>query len=459
MSSVVDAPRTAAPPRRSRFYQQLWFWVLVALLAGVVVGLVWPSFGTSLRFLADSFIQLIKVVAPPIVFCTIVVGIASIGNLLTAGRLAVTAVGYFLAMTLVALTLGLLVVNVVKPGADFPSTPADPSALRTAQQDVAQAGQNSGVLDFIRGDLLPNSLLGPFVDNEILRVIVLAILFAIAASMLAPDPRRRLVAGMELLSKLVFGVIRILMLLAPIAAFGGMAYTVSKFGGGTLANLGLLAVAFWATCIFFVVVVLGTVCAFSGFNIVKFLRMIKDELLIVVGTSTSETVLPRLLAKLEAAGASRTVVSMVLPTGYAFNLDGSCIYLTMGALFIAQSGGVDLPIAAQIALVALMMLTSKGAAGVTGAGLVALAASLQAFGPEFFPAPVLAVGLSLMVGIDRIMSEGRSLTNAIGNAVAVMVIARWRGERDEARFQAALDQPSTVSRQVELELDQAPRGR
>jgi aerobic C4-dicarboxylate transport protein len=450
MSSAASTPGVVASHRRGRFFHQLWFWVLTALLAGIVVGLVWPSFGTGLRFLADSFIQLIKVVAPPIVFCTIVVGIASIGNLLAAGRLAVTALGYFLLMTLAALVLGLLVVNIVRPGAGFPSASPDPSALQTAQQDVAKAGESSGVLDFIRGDVLPNSLFGPFVDNEILRVIVLAILFAVAASMLAPDLRRRVVSGMELLSKLVFGVIRILMLVAPVAAFGGMAYTVSKFGGGTLANLGLLMVAFWATCIFFVVVVLGTVCAFSGFNIVKFLRMIKDELLIVLGTSTSETVLPRLLAKLEAAGASRSVVSMVLPTGYAFNLDGSCIYLTMGALFIAQAGGVDLPIGAQIALVALMMLTSKGAAGVTGAGLVALAASLQAFGPEFFPAPVLAVGLSLLVGIDRIMSEGRSLTNAVGNAVAVMVIARWRGERDEARFRAALDDPSLVREQVEL---------
>jgi aerobic C4-dicarboxylate transport protein len=236
-----------------------------------------------------------------------------------------------------------------------------------------------------------------------------------------------------------------------------MAYTVSQFGGKTLANLGLLMAAFWLTCLFFVVIVLGVVCLWNGFNIFKFLRMIKDELLIIVGTSTSETVLPRLLGKLEAAGASRSVVSMVLPTGYAFNLDGSCIYLTMGALFVAQAGGVDLPIGAQLGLVLLMMLTSKGAAGVTGAGLVTLAASLQAFGPEFFPPSVLTIGLALLVGIDRIMSEGRSLTNAIGNAVAVMVIARWMGERDETRFRAVLDDPTLVRDRIEQDPEPAPQ--
>ncbi|MFC9764414.1 cation:dicarboxylate symporter family transporter [Rhodococcus jostii] len=461
MSTSTPSPAALSPPttvRRRRYYAQLWFWVLVALVAGIIVGLVAPGFGENLRFLADSFIQLIKVVAPPIVFCTIVIGVASIGNMLKAGRLAATALGYFLAMTIVALSLGLVVVNVIRPGADFPTQVADPSTLQTAQADVTEATGKTGMLGFIQDELLPKSLFGPFVENDMLRVIVLAILFAVAASMLATPLRMRVVAAVELMSKVVFGVIRILMLLAPIAAFGGMAYTVSQFGGKTLANLGLLMVAFWLTCFFFVFVVLGAVCAWSGFSIFKFLRMIKDELLIIVGTSTSETVLPRLLGKLQAAGASRSVVSMVLPTGYAFNLDGSCIYLTMGALFIAQAGGVDLPIGAQLALVALMILTSKGAAGVTGAGLVTLAASLQAFGPDFFPPSVLTIGLALLVGIDRIMSEGRSLTNAIGNAVAVMVIARWLGERDETRFRAALKDPELVRDQIEQEPDTVQLG-
>ena len=239
---------------------------------------------------------------------------------------------------------------------------------------------------------------------------------------------------------------------APLGAFGGMAYTVAQFGSASLANLGLLMVAFWGTCAIFVFGVLGLVARISGFNILRLIRMIRDELLIIVGTSSSETVLPRLLAKLEAAGASRQTVGLVIPTGYSFNLDGTCIYLTMGALFIVQAAGQDIPIATQIGLLALMVLTSKGAAGITGAGLVTLVASLQAFGGEFFSPEAIAVGIALVVGIDRVMSEGRALTNAIGNSVATMVIAGWTGERNEERFQAALRDPSTVEELTERAL-------
>jgi aerobic C4-dicarboxylate transport protein len=236
---------------------------------------------------------------------------------------------------------------------------------------------------------------------------------------------------------------------APLGAFGGMAYTVSVFGSGSLANLGLLMVTFWGTCAIFVFGVLGLVARLSGFNIVRFVRLLRDELLIIVGTSSSETVLPRLLAKLEAAGASRQVVGMVIPTGYSFNLDGTCIYLTLGALFIVQAAGQDIALSEQLALAALMVITSKGAAGITGAGLVTLTASLQAFGGQFFSAESIAVGIALVVGIDRIMSEGRALTNAIGNSVATMVIAKWQGERDDERFQEVLHNPAIVDRDVE----------
>ena len=229
-----------------------------------------------------------------------------------------------------------------------------------------------------------------------------------------------MVGAIDLIAKVIFGIIRLIMFLAPIAAFGGIAYTVGALGGESLGNLAALMVTFWGTCALFVVVVLGAVCAYSGFNIFKLIRMIKDELLIIVGTSSSETVLPRLLAKLESAGASRSTVSMVLPTGYSFNLDGTCIYLTMAALFIVQASGQDIAIGEQIALLALMILTSKGAAGITGAGLVTLVASLQAFGGQFFTEESIAVGIALVVGIDRVMSEGRALTNCIGNGVA-----RW----------------------------------
>jgi aerobic C4-dicarboxylate transport protein len=288
---------------------------------------------------------------------------------------------------------------------------------------------------------------------------VLAILTAASISMRAAPLRERVLGVFEAAGQVVFGIIRLIMWAAPIGAFGGMAFTVAEFGSASLGSLVLLMVTFWATCATFVFGVLGLVARASGFNIFKLVRLIKDELLIVVGTSSSETVLPRLLAKLEAAGASRQTVGLVIPTGYSFNLDGTCIYLTLGALFIVQAAGQDMSIGQQIALAALMILTSKGAAGITGAGLVTLTASLQAFGGEFFSASAVAVGIALVVGIDRIMSEGRALTNATGNSVATMVIARWQGERDDERFQAVLNDPAIVDREVEAALRGADTGR
>jgi aerobic C4-dicarboxylate transport protein len=282
----------------------------------------------------------------------------------------------------------------------------------------------------------------PFVDNKILTVLVLALLTAAAVSALAAAERKRVVSALELAASVVFGIIRIVMWAAPLGAFGGIAFTVAQFGGQALGNLGMLMVTFWATCAVFVFGVLGLVARVSGFSILKFVRLLKDELLIIVGTSSSETVLPRLLRKLEKAGASKSTVGVVLPTGYSFNLDGTCIYLTLAALFITQASGQDMALGEQIALVALMVITSKGAAGITGAGLVTLTASLQAFGGEFFSADSIAVGIALVVGIDRVMSEGRALTNCIGNGVATMVIAGWQGERDDERFQRVLDDPS-----------------
>jgi aerobic C4-dicarboxylate transport protein len=258
------------------------------------------------------------------------------------------------------------------------------------------------------------------------------------------------VAAVNGIAKVIFGIIKIVMWAAPLAALGGMAYTVAAFGAGSLVNLLKLMATFYGTCAVFIVLVLGLVAAWSGFNVLKLIRLIKDELLIIVGTSSSETVLPRLLTKLESAGASRQTVGLVIPTGYSFNLDGTCIYLTLGALFIIQAGGEQLGIGGQIALATLMVLTSKGAAGVTGAGLVTLAASLQAFGGEFFTADAIAVGIALIVGIDRMMSEGRALTNAIGNCVATLVIARWNGELDRERLRAVLDDPSLVDDDMEL---------
>ena len=442
------AASTAADRPRRRLYTQLWFLVLVAIALGVLFGLLFPVPAEKAKWLADAFIQLIQTITGPVIFVTVVLGVASIGNLARAGGLAVRALGYFLGMTVIALALGLIAGNLIAPGSGFEGG-ASAAGREAAKAQIGEAGGDQGLVGFITGDLLPDSIAGPFVNNEILRVLIIALLVAAAVSFLADRERRAVVRVFETLSRIIFGVIRLIMWAAPLGAFGGMAYTVSVFGSASLANLGLLMVTFWGTCAIFVFGVLGVVAKLSGFSIVRFVRLLRDELLIILGTSSSETVLPRLLAKLEAAGASRQTVGMVIPTGYSFNLDGTCIYLTLGALFIVQAAGQDMSLGEQIAMAGLMVLTSKGAAGITGAGLVTLTASLQAFGGQFFSAEAIAVGIALVVGIDRIMSEGRALTNCIGNGVATMVIARWQGERDDERFQEVLKNPTLVDAATE----------
>src|SRR3954453_5543869 len=453
MSATAALAPEGTQPRR-RLVAQLWFWVLVAIAAGIVFGLVAPDQAKKAKWLADPFIQVDKTGTGRGNFVTVVIGIASLGNLARAGGLALRALAYFFCATVVALTLGLLAANIVQPGSGF-SGSVSAAGRAAAKESISEAGPDSGIVPFINGHLLPTSFVQPFVDNEILQILVVAILTAAAISMLATDERERIVRGFEGASRVVFGIIRLIMWAAPIGAFGGMAFTVAQFGSASLQSLALLMVTFWGTCAIFVFGVLGLVARLSGFSIFKMVRLIKDELLIIVGTSSSETVLPRLLAKLEAAGGSRQTGRGVVPTGHSFNLDGTCIYLTLGALFIIQASGQDMSIGQQIALAALMVLTSKGAAGITGAGLVTLTASLQAFGGEFFSAQSIAVGIALVVGIDRIMSEGRALPTAPANSVATMGIARGQGERDEERFQAVLAEPSIVDREVE----QAMRGR
>ena len=432
-------------------YGQLWFWVLIAIVLGIAVGLLFEKQAIEAKWLADAFIQLIKTVTGPVIFVTVVIGIAALGNLARAGGLAVRALGYFLVATIIALALGLAAANIVKPGNAFEGE-VSASARADAKESISEAGGDPGVVAFITDDLLPTSFVAPFVENEILRVLILALLTAAAVSGLAKPQRERIVAAFELAAQVIFRMIRIIMWAAPLGAFGGMAFTVAKFGGASLQSLGLLMLTFWGTCAIFVFGILGLVCRLSGFSILRLIRMIRDELLIIVGTSSSETVLPRLLAKLEAAGASRQAVGVIIPTGYSFNLDGTCIYLTLGALFIVQAAGQEISIGTQIGLLALMVLTSKGAAGITGAGLVTLTASLQAFGGEFFSAESIAVGIALVVGIDRIMSEGRALTNAIGNTVATIVISKWQGELDEEKFHQALREPSRVERSTDRAL-------
>ena len=452
------AEQGEAQVKRTPVYRQLWFYVVIAIVAGIIFGLVAEEAALKAQWLAEAFIQVIKAVTGPVIFVTVIIGIASLGDMARAGGLAVKALAYFFTATVVALGLGLLAGNLVKPGAGFEGQVSD-AARADAKESIGEAGGDQGLVGFITDDLLPTSFVQPFVENEILRVLVLALLVAAAISGLPQAQREKVVSVFEYAGQIIFRVIRLIMWAAPLGAFGGMAFTVAKFGGTSLSSLGLLMVTFWGTCAVFVFVILGAVARASGFSIFRLIRLIRDELLIILGTSSSETVLPRLLAKLHAAGASRSVTGVVIPTGYSFNLDGTCIYLTLGALFIVQAAGQDMPLATQIGLLALMILTSKGAAGITGAGLVTLTASLQAFGGDYFSAEAIAVGIALVVGIDRIMSEGRALTNAIGNSVATMVIAKWQGELDEEQFQRTLRDPSEVERITDQALSDgvAPR--
>ncbi len=434
-SSGEPAPRPATEPvvKRKPIYHHLYFWVLLAIVAGAVVGVVAPDFAVKLKPLADGFVKLIRMLIAPIIFTTVVVGIASLGNLTKAGRLGVKALGYFITMTLVALAIGLVVINVIKPGAGLNVTPSPEDAKATLS---SLEETPSGVTNFLL-HIIPDTFVGAFADGEIIQVLFIAILSAVALTAIG-EHGRGIVAGIDSIGKMIFRIVHIVLYAAPIGAFGGMAYTVGRFDIGVLKNLATVMVAFYATCLFFILIVLGVVAAAFGFNILKFIRLIKDELLIVLGTSSSESVLPRIMAKLENAGADKSVVGLTIPTGYSFNLDGTCIYLTMGAIFIAEATNTPMSIAQQIGLMLLLLLVSKGAAGVTGAGLVTLAAGLQAFGS------IPAVGIALIVGIDRFMSEARALTNLIGNAVATMVIARWEGARDDQRFREVLDDPSLI---------------
>jgi len=426
-------PPTGPGPKRKPIYHHLYFWVLLAIVAGALVGVVAPDFAVELKPLADAFVKLIRMLIAPIIFTTVVVGIASLGNLTKAGRLGIKALGYFITMTLLALAIGLVVINVINPGGGLNMTPeaADAEATLSGLQET-----ESGVVPFLL-HIIPDTFVGAFADGEIIQVLFIALLSAIALTAIG-EQGRGIVKGIDAIGKMIFRIVHIVLYAAPIGAFGGMAYTIGRFDISVLGNLATLMVAFYSTCLFFILVVLGGVAAAFGFNILKFIRLIKDELLIVLGTSSSESVLPRIMAKLENAGADKSVVGLTIPTGYSFNLDGTCIYLTMGAIFIAQATNTDMSIAQQIGLLLLLLVVSKGAAGVTGAGLVTLAAGLQAFGE------IPAVGIALIVGIDRFMSEARAITNLIGNAVATVVIAKWEGELDGERFREVLDDPSLI---------------
>lgn len=440
-TEVQDAAlqgETKRPVKKKPLWKQLYFWVLIGIAAGIIFGLTVPEIAAQTQWMATLFISLVKVVIAPTIFATVVVGIAGLGNLAKAGGLALRTVIYFNVTTVIALALGLVVINVLAPGANlgYDINDFDTSA---ADATIESAGEASGqgLTGFLLS-LVPTTFVSAFTDGNLLQVLLLAILVAVAITMLGKRGEK-IVYALDSLAKVMFGVIKQVMWVAPIGAFGGISFTVGQHGSAILGSLAYFMVSFWLTCLIFIFLVLGPICYAAGFNIFKYIRYIKDELLIVLGTSSSETVLPRMMAKLEAAGVPKHVVGLTIPTGYSFNLDGTAIYMTMGALFIAQAFGIDVPLGTQIAILAFMLISSNGAAGVSGAGLVTLAASLAAF-DHIIP----LVGLALIVGIDRFMSEGRALTNLTGNGIGSLVIARWTKAQDRERLKEVLNNPKMV---------------
>jgi aerobic C4-dicarboxylate transport protein len=421
---------TAAPAQTAKpWYKILYVQVLFAILLGVVVGSLWPQFATNdwIKALGDGFIKLIKMVIAPIIFCTVVSGISHIQDARKVGRVGVKALVYFEIVSSFALIIGLVMGNLIQAGHGLAAKP-DAGAVATY---VKQAEAQKSV-DFVL-NIIPDSVFGAFARGDILQVLLFAILFGFALMALG-ERGHRLRDMIDDASHAVFGVIAIVMKAAPFGAFGAMAYTIGKFGPSALGNLVGLIALFYATAALFVVVVLGLIARVVGFNIFKFIAYIKDELLIVLGTSSSESALPQLMEKLERLGCSKSVVGLVVPTGYSFNLDGTNIYMTLATLFIAQALGVDLTFSQQITILVVAMLTSKGASGVTGAGFITLAATLTVVNPALVP------GMAIVFSVDKFMSEVRALTNITGNGVATVFVSWWEGELDRERLHANLNQ-------------------
>src|SRR6201994_4141256 len=430
---------TVAPARAAKpCYKILYVQVLFAILLGIVVGSLWPNLATNdwIKALGDGFIKLIKMVIAPIIFCTVVSGIAHIQDARKVGRVGVKALVYFEIVSSFALVIGLVMGNLIQAGHGLAAKPDAGAVAAYVKQAEAQKS-----VDFVL-NIIPDSVFGAFARGDILQVLLFAVLFGFALMALG-ERGHRLRDIIDDASHAVFGVIAIVMKAAPFGAFGAMAYTIGKFGPAALGNLVGLIVLFYATAGLFVVIVLGLIARVVGFNIFKFISYIKDELLIVLGTSSSESALPQLMEKLERLGCSKPVVGLVVPTGYSFNLDGTNIYMTLATLFIAQALGIDLTFSQQLTILVVAMLTSKGASGVTGAGFITLAATLAAVRPELVP------GMAIVLGIDKFMSECRALTNVIGNGIACVVVAWWEGELDREKLSAMLRKnidPSDVGR-------------
>ena len=431
----MEASRaTSVAEPHKPFYTHLYAQVLTAIVIGVLLGHFYPQLGEQMKPLGDGFVKMIKMLIAPIIFCTVVHGIASMEDMKKVGRVGLKALIYFEVLTTLALIVGLIVVNLLQPGAGMN---VDPRALdtRSIQIYTTKAGQQSTV-EFLML-IIPNTVVGAFAEGEILQVLFFAILFAFGMFMLG-ERGRPVINLIGTISHGLFNVVGIIMKVAPIGAFGAMAFTIGKYGVGTLLSLGKLMLAFYATCLIFVFFVLGGIAWLTGFSIWKFIKYIKEELLIVLGTSSSESVLPRMIAKLENLGCKESVVGLVIPTGYSFNLDGTCIYLTMAAIFLAQATNTDLTLLQQLGIIGVLLLTSKGAAGVTGSGFIVLAATLASVGS------IPVAGIALILGVDRFMSEARALTNLVGNGVATVVVSKWENALDEQRLHQQLNNETDI---------------
>lgn len=416
----IDPADAPAPPKK-RWYRQLYFWVLIAIVLGVLVGWLSPSTGEAMEPIGTTFITAMKMLICPIVFLTIVGGIASVADLKKVGMTGIKALTYFQVGTIIAMITGLVAINMFRLGDGVNANPDTIEASESAQKLIT-AGEEKQWWEFIT-HLVPDSVFGPFVEGDILQVIFLAVIFGVALNAVGQIGGPVLDAVTRL-TAIVFKVLGYVMKLAPLGAFGAMAYAIGKYGVSTLTSLGSLILLFYVTSALFVIVVLGSVMAYLRLNIFHMLRYLKEELLLILGTSTAEPALPALMRKLEHAGVSKPTVGLVVPTGYSFNLDGAAIYLSLSALYIAQATNTDLTIGQQIGLLAVMLLTSKGAAGVAGGGFIALTATLSTLGT------IPAIGIMLVFGIDKFMSECRALVNFIGNAVATLFVAKWNGEVD-----------------------------
>lgn len=415
-----------------KWYQHLYVQVLAAITAGILLGHFYPDIGASMKPLGDAFIKCIKMIIAPIIFFTVVHGIASMRDMKKVGRVGLKALIYFELLTTAALIIGLLVINLWKPGVGMN---VDLSTVDTKSIAVFTAkAKEQGTVQFLM-DIIPSTVVGAFANGEILQVLFFAILFAFGLQALGQHGEGVL-RLIDVVSHVFFKIVGYIMKVAPIGAFGAMAFTIGKYGVATLISLGNFMLAFYATCLLFVFVVLGTVAAMCGFSIMKFIRYIKEELLIVLGTSSSESVLPRMIAKMENLGCEKSVVGLVIPTGYSFNLDGTCIYLTMAAIFLAQATNIELTIWQELGIIGVLLLTSKGAAGVTGSGFIVLAATLASVGT------IPVASIALILGIDRFMSEARALTNLIGNGVATVVVSKWEGALDEKVLHQRLNHES-----------------